>query len=151
MADMDEATARRLFTTARLARLATAGADGMPHLVPVTFALDGGDVVWAVDAKPKTTTALRRLRNIAAQRGVCLLVDHYDEDWSMLWWVRADGDASVAGAGQDTSAVAALVAKYSQYARTPPEGPVVRVRVRTWRGWSATPQAIQQSQRSQQG
>ncbi|MEY7972962.1 TIGR03668 family PPOX class F420-dependent oxidoreductase [Saccharomonospora xinjiangensis] len=151
MADMDEATARRLFTSARLARLATAGADGVPHLVPVTFALDGGDVVWAVDAKPKTTTALRRLRNIAAQPNVCLLVDHYDEDWSMLWWVRADGNASVAGAGQDAPAVAALVAKYGQYARTPPEGPVVRVRVRTWRGWSATRQAVQQGRQGRPG
>lgn len=135
---MDVATARRLFTSARVARLATAGADGVPHLVPVTFALDGDDVVWAVDAKPKTTTALRRLRNIAAQPNVSLLVDHYDEDWSRLWWVRVDGHATVTGV-EDEPGMAALVAKYEQYARTPPGGPVVRVRVRTWRGWSAAP------------
>ncbi|EIE99094.1 TIGR03668 family PPOX class F420-dependent oxidoreductase [Saccharomonospora glauca] len=134
---MDAATARRLFTAARVARLATADADGVPHLVPVTFACDGDDVVWAVDAKPKTTRALRRLRNIAVNPVVSLLVDHYDEEWSRLWWVRLDGHATINPT--DEAAVAALAAKYEQYRRTPPAGPVVRVRVRTWRGWSASP------------
>lgn len=135
---MDVPTARRLFTAARVARLATADADGVPHVVPVTFAVDGDDVVWAVDAKPKTTTALRRLRNIAARPAVSLLVDHYAEDWSTLWWVRADGHATIGDPATDAAAVAALVAKYPQYGTTPPSGPVVRVRIRTWRGWSAT-------------
>lgn len=130
--------ARRLFTAARVARLATADAQGVPHLVPVTFAVVGDDVVWAVDAKPKSTTALRRLRNIAAQPAVSLLVDHYAEDWSTLWWVRVDGHATVGTPETDGAAVAALVAKYPQYRSTAPGGPVVRVRIRRWSGWSAT-------------
>ncbi|WP_024873855.1 TIGR03668 family PPOX class F420-dependent oxidoreductase [Saccharomonospora piscinae] len=133
---VDEVAARRLFAAARVARLATTGADGAPHLVPVTFAMDLGDVVSAVDAKPKSTRALRRLRNIRAHPRVSLLVDHYDDDWSRLWWVRADGHATVTDS--DPGAVTALAAKYQQYARTAPAGPVIRVRVTTWRGWSAS-------------
>ena len=85
------AEARGRFAAARVARLATADATGQPHLVPVTFAVAGDMVYTAVDAKPKRTTALRRLANVAANPRVSLLVDHYDDDWSRLWWVRADG------------------------------------------------------------
>ncbi len=134
---MQEQVARHLFAEARVASLATADADGVPHLVPVTFALDGDDVVSAVDSKPKTTTALRRLCNIAVNPRVSLLVDHYDEDWSRLWWVRVDGNAT--SKNTDDRAVAALAAKYPHYVRTPPAGPVIRVRITTWRGWSASP------------
>ena len=133
---MQASVARRLFATARVARLATADAEGVPHLVPVTFAMDGEDVVSAVDAKPKTTAALRRLRNITANPRVSVLVDHYEEDWSRLWWVRADGHATVAHT--DERAIAALTAKYPPYLHTPPAGPVVRIRITTWRGWSAS-------------
>ncbi|WP_034270993.1 TIGR03668 family PPOX class F420-dependent oxidoreductase [Haloechinothrix halophila] len=127
--------ARRRFTEARVARLATAGADAVPHVVPVTFAVDGDAIVFAVDHKPKTTTALRRLRNIAANPAVSLLVDHYEDDWTRLWWARADGHAQVRT--EDPPAVALLAAKYPAYAERPPEGPVVRVDVSRWSGWSA--------------
>ncbi|GAB3872982.1 TIGR03668 family PPOX class F420-dependent oxidoreductase [Terrabacter terrigena] len=131
---------RDRFAAARVARLATVGADGAPHLVPIVFVVRG-DVVWsAVDHKPKSTRALRRLANIEAQPAVSLLVDHYDDDWTKLWWVRADGDATVVQVGadgpDDTGAVLdALVAKYPQYATDRPGGPLVRVDVRHWSSW----------------
>jgi PPOX class probable F420-dependent enzyme len=138
---------RELFAAARVARLATADGAGVPHLVPVTFVVeslrDGGqdtDVVWfAVDHKPKSGTNLRRLRNIAANPLVSFLADCYDEDWSRLWWVRADGVADVLRAPeQRREPVALLREKYPQYDRTPPDGAVVRTRVTRWSGWSAS-------------
>ena len=87
--------ARRRFAAARVARLATADAAGRPHIVPVTFAVDGDVVYTAVDAKPKRGTALKRLANVAANPAVALLVDHYADDWNQLWWVRADGTGRV--------------------------------------------------------
>jgi PPOX class probable F420-dependent enzyme len=118
-----------------VARLATVSASGMPHLVPVTFALRGDTLAIAVDHKPKRTTDLKRLRNIEANPRVSLLVDHYDDDWDRLWWVRADGTARVAP--NDEERVGWLVAKYPQYAETAPAGPVILVEVTTWRSWSA--------------
>ncbi|MGH3763531.1 TIGR03668 family PPOX class F420-dependent oxidoreductase [Actinophytocola sp.] len=133
---MEVAEARSRFAAARVARLATVAGDGMPHLVPVTFALHGDTVAIAVDHKPKRTTELRRLRNIEADPRVSLLADHYDEDWDRLWWVRADGRARVVRvpAGEP---VGWLVAKYPRYADDPPAGPVILVEVTRWRGWSA--------------
>jgi PPOX class probable F420-dependent enzyme len=127
--------ARARFAAARVARLATVTADGTPHLVPVTFAVDGDTVVIAVDHKPKRTTDLKRLRNIEADPRVCLLADHYDENWDLLWWVRADGTARVLRGG---GPVAGLVAKYPQYTARPPAGPVIVVTITSWRGWAAS-------------
>jgi PPOX class probable F420-dependent enzyme len=124
------------FAAARVARLATADAAGVPHLVPVTFALDDHAIVFAIDHKPKRSTNLRRLRNIAANPAVSFLVDGYDEDWSRLWWVRADGTARILDSAQ--TAIEALKAKYPQYQERPPEGPVVRTEVTGWRSWSAS-------------
>jgi PPOX class probable F420-dependent enzyme len=119
--------------------LATVTPDGRPHVVVCCFALDGGTLVTAVDHKPKSTTALQRLTNVRARPHASLLVDHYDEDWSALWWVRVDGPARVAeaGAGDDTRAraVELLAAKYPQYRARPPEGPVIVVEVERWRAW----------------
>ncbi|MDP9865089.1 MULTISPECIES: TIGR03668 family PPOX class F420-dependent oxidoreductase [Streptosporangium] len=134
---MDEAQARARFQAARVARLATADAHGTPHLVPVTFDLDGDTVAFAVDHKPKRTTDLRRLRNIAANDRVCLLVDHYDDDWSRLWWVRADGRARITGEGPSRErALARLAERYPPYRDRPPRGPVVLIEVESWTGWS---------------
>jgi PPOX class probable F420-dependent enzyme len=130
---------RDRFGSARIARLATVDADGQPHLVPLCFALAEDRIVSVVDAKPKRSVNLRRLANIRAQPRVSVLVDEYDEDWTRLWWVRADGAARVVEAGAERDdAVAALTAKYPQYERQPPGGPVVEVTVDRWRGWSAT-------------
>jgi PPOX class probable F420-dependent enzyme len=87
--------ARQRFAAAGVARLATADAAGRPHIVPVTFAVDGDVVYSAVDAKPKRSTALKRLANVAANPAVALLVDHYADDWNELWWVRAYGTGRV--------------------------------------------------------
>ncbi len=130
---------RQRFAAARMARLATADATGRPHLVPVVFALAGETVYSAVDAKPKRTTALRRLANVAANPQVALLVDHYDEDWHALWWVRVDGLGRVLdpAAPEARAGVARLVDRYLQYRTDPPAGPVLAVDVIRWSGWSA--------------
>jgi PPOX class probable F420-dependent enzyme len=125
------------FAEARVARLATVDETGAPHLVPIVFAVAGDLVHTAVDAKPKRHTRLRRLANIAHEPRVSVLVDHYDEDWTLLWWVRADGIARVAAAS--AAALAALTAKYPQYRAAPPPGPFLTIEVRRWSSWSATP------------
>lgn len=138
---MTAAQARERFGCARVARLATVDAHGRPHLVPIVFALDADRVYHAVDHKPKRTTALRRLDNVAADPRVSLLADEYDDgDWSRLWWVRADGAARVLEVGCDEAraATALLRERYAQYRDVPPEGLVVAVDVDRWTGWSAT-------------
>jgi PPOX class probable F420-dependent enzyme len=124
---------RSRFAAARVARLATVRPDGAPHLVPIVFAVEGDRVTFAVDGKPKSTTDLQRLANIAAEPRVCLLADVYDEDWSQLWWARADGTARMV----DGPAPTALIERYPAYADAPPPGPVVVVAVDRWSGWAA--------------
>ncbi|MGO9783174.1 MAG: TIGR03668 family PPOX class F420-dependent oxidoreductase [Streptosporangiaceae bacterium] len=129
--------ARRRLAGARVARLATAAADGQPHIVPVTFAVEGDRIYTAVDHKPKTTTKLRRLRNIAENPQVSLLADDYSDEWAKLWWARADGYADVlVGAEEITPPVALLASRYAQYRDTPPDGPVIAITVAYWTGWS---------------
>jgi PPOX class probable F420-dependent enzyme len=135
--DRTEATLR--FVTAPVARLATLRADGSPRLVPITFVVMGGLVCSAVDdVKPKTTRQLARLRDIAHDPRVGLLVDHYAADWSQLWWVRVDGTAEVQESGTlyDAS-VRALARKYLPYAAAPPAGPLVVISPTRWTGWTA--------------
>ena len=128
---------REKFQRARVARLATVDENAQPHLVPVCFELVEDRIVSVVDAKPKSTPELRRLANIRAPPRVSLLVDEYDDDWTRLWWVRADGAARVVESGADRDdAVAALTAKYPQYEEQPPGGPVVEVTVDRWVGWA---------------
>jgi PPOX class probable F420-dependent enzyme len=121
-----------------VARLATVAATGDPHLVPIVFVLLG-DTVWsAVDHKPKTTPRLQRLDNIVAHPRVSLLVDHYDDDWSELWWVRADGTATVEAPDTPAAVTAleGLAAKYPQYRADQPAGPMIRIEVDRWAQWS---------------
>ena len=135
---LTEAEARERLAAARVARLATAGDDRQPHLVPVTFAVDGDHVYIAVDHKPKTTTKLRRLRNIRENPRVTLLVDRYAEDWDTLWWVRADGSASVVeDDNRRARPLDILAAKYEQYRQTRPAGPVIVITVDRWTGWAS--------------
>jgi PPOX class probable F420-dependent enzyme len=124
------------FGDARVARLATVSGVGSPHLVPITFALAGTTIISAVDAKPKSTTALRRLDNIAANPFVSVLVDAYDEDWTQLWWARADGWARVRPVAE-VADFRLLVQRYPQYAEDPPAGPAIVIAVDHWSGWSA--------------
>jgi PPOX class probable F420-dependent enzyme len=149
---MPKDAARRRFRAARVARLATVTPQVTPHMVPVTFAVLADDavpaaeevrataelIVFAVDHKPKSTTALRRLDNIAANPSVAFLVDAYDEDWQRLWWVRADGTAGIIGGAVRDRALAELAAKYPQYQAVPPSGVVVGAVVTRWIGWQAS-------------
>ena len=132
--------ARRLFSLARVARLATVGADGHPHVVPIVFAVEADVVFSAVDYKPKRTTRLRRLANIAENPALTVLADYYDDsDWGQLWWARADGDGRllVPGSEEEDRAISQLRGRYAQYAARPPAGPVLAVDVRRWSGWAA--------------
>jgi PPOX class probable F420-dependent enzyme len=137
-AQVEERDVRRLAASARVGRLATVGADGRPHLVPVCFVLLGDTAYSAVDHKPKRSSRLRRLVNVEATGHACLLVDRYSEDWSTLWWVRVDGRArEVADPAEAARAVAALVDKYIQYTERAPPGPVLAIDISRWVGWSA--------------
>ena len=135
---MAEVNARERFTSAPFAQLATAGADGVPHLVPVVFAGNNDVVYTAVDAKRKSAQRLRRMVNIEANPTVSLIVDHYDDDWSQLWWVRADGIAEIHYSGEEmATGYFELRRKYVQYKRIALDGPVIAVTVARWSGWQA--------------
>ena len=131
--------ARSLVQGARVARLATTNTGLGIDVVPITFALLPGDrLVSIVDQKPKSTTRLRRLDNIRAHPEVTVLVDHYEDDWNRLWWVRMRGTASIVAEGEVfDEARAALTERYPQYVAEPPPGPVVSVAVSDWSGWQA--------------
>jgi PPOX class probable F420-dependent enzyme len=112
-------------------------ADDQPHVVPVVFAVSGDLVYTAVDGKPKTGKPLRRLANMTARPKVSVLVDHYDDDWRQLWWVRADGDAVIHQEGPELDAAYGLLrAKYPQYRKVSLDGPVIAVSVRRWSSWT---------------
>ncbi len=136
---MDPDEARALLASARVARLATADAEGRPHLVPITFAVDGDDIVTAVDHKPKRTSRLRRLANIEANPRVSVLADHYEDDWSRLWWARADGLARVVDppVAEHERAVSRLAGRYPQYEERRPSDAVILISVSRWSGWRA--------------
>jgi PPOX class probable F420-dependent enzyme len=135
---IDAAEAQRLLAGARVARLATVRADGSPHVVPVCFALDGAVAYSAVDAKPKRTADLQRIRNIALNPHATLLADHYSDDWSQLWWARADGTARVVADDEERArAVELLAVRYEPYRRQPPDGDVLALDVERWSGWRA--------------
>ncbi len=144
---LGEGDARRLLAGARIARLATVTQGGRPHIVPVTFALNGDRIYSAVDAKPKTTRNLRRLANILANPQVAVLADSYSEDWAALWWVRADGRAAVLEEpGVMAGPIALLRERYPQYRQALPEGPVVAIEVERWTGWAASPPGSRNSE-----
>ena len=125
-------------TRERVARLATVDPDGRPHLVPIVFALVGDTLYTAVDEKPKRSRTLRRIENARERPDVIVLVVHYEDDWTQLWWARLRGRARVLESGEEAErALAALMAKYEQYRETPPGPPVLAVDVDDWRGWAA--------------
>lgn len=136
---LDQGTALARFARAPVASLGTTRESGSPHLVPVTFAVEAETVYSMVDRKPKTTRALQRLANIAANPEVSLLVDHYEDDWTGLWWVRLDGTATVSeDAATLTTARTLLESKYPQYENQPPDGPAISIAITgvTWWEWA---------------
>jgi PPOX class probable F420-dependent enzyme len=131
---------RRRVSASRVGHLATIGPGSRPHIVPITFALDRDQLFFAVDTKPKRTLDLQRVRNIDANPAVSVLVDHYEGDWDRLWWVRMDGTARVLTEDVDIQkALDLLAARYLQYRRARPAGPVVAVSIDRMSGWSASP------------
>jgi PPOX class probable F420-dependent enzyme len=134
---LTEKAARERLTSVPVLRMATTDETGRPHLVVMTFAVDGDRVYTAVDAKPKSTRDLKRLRNIHANPRVAVLADHYEDDWTRLWWVRADATAEIV---DDPAAMARPIAllreRYPQYRQAPPEGPVIALTVERWTGWA---------------
>lgn len=126
----------------RVARLATVDANGQPHAVPVCFALVEGLLYTPLDRKPKRVAVqqLRRVRDLAANPSLCLLVDDYDEDWQRLRWMQIRGTGVVVAPGSEQQrAIAALREKYPQYrAMALDDLPVIRItpaHVREW-AWS---------------
>jgi PPOX class probable F420-dependent enzyme len=137
---VDDAQARELLSGARVARFGTLAPDGRPHLVPVCFALAGAVMYHAVDDKPKETRRLARLANLAADPRATVLADHYEEDWSALWWVRADGRARVLSdttVPEAAGALDLLAERYPQYRARRPEGPVIALDIERITGWAA--------------
>jgi PPOX class probable F420-dependent enzyme len=138
---LDAAEARARFAASPVLRLATAGRDGQPHVVPCTFVLDeSGRIIIGIDNKPKSTRNLRRLRNIGDNPRVSAIADYYDDDWNQLWWARADGAAAVENSG-DGHRVRwrQLTSKYPQYRDQVLDGPIILVTVDSWSGWASAP------------
>ena len=132
-----ESEARARFATVPVVRLGTADRQGRPHLVVVTFAVDGETIYTAVDQKPKASTDLKRLRNVSENPMVTMLADQYTDDWDKLWWVRADGRAAILTDPRQMAAPLRLLAdRYWQYRQAPPTGPVLAVTVERWSGWT---------------
>lgn len=135
---MQQSEELKRLAAARVGRFSTYSPDGGPHIVPVTFTLVGQAIVHMVDGKPKSTTHLKRISNLEALPAASLLVDHYEDEWDRLWWVRVDGATTLFPAGPEWEmAKAALADKYSQYEDEPPEGPAIYLsmdRIRSWEG-----------------
>ena len=112
--------------------------DGRPHLVPIVFAIAGDTLYSAVDAKPKRSRTLRRIENARRRPDVTVLIDHYENDWTRLWWVRLRGRARVLDGGEEAAhALALLAAKYEQYRKAAPGLPVLAIDITEWRAWAA--------------
>jgi PPOX class probable F420-dependent enzyme len=137
------AQARHFLETHRVGHLATAGADGAPHVIPVCYALDEGALYFVADEKPKRRPPreLLRLRNLRANPRAALVVDDWDEDWTRLAYVLVRGPARVlADPAAHAAALRRLRARYPQYLRMalddPERNPIVRIdpaRVTLWR------------------
>jgi PPOX class probable F420-dependent enzyme len=127
-------TIRAKLEGARIARLATVDVRHRPHVVPVCFVYDGEVFYTAIDQKPKRVAPerLTRLRNIVAVSQVALLIDHYDEDWTQLWYILIRGKAKLLpmrGHKERARALSKLRAKYPQYAgkMLPNDAPIIRI------------------------
>jgi PPOX class probable F420-dependent enzyme len=136
-----------------VASLATLGERGRPHVVPIVFARVGGEIWSPIDGKPKAGGELVRIRNVRRDPRISLLLEHYEADWTRLWWLRVDGEAQVvtlAGSRTDPEVEAALAAlrrKYPQYEEVPLIGPsatLLRMRIGSLRGWCASASALAQ-------
>ncbi|HEX9496655.1 MAG TPA: TIGR03668 family PPOX class F420-dependent oxidoreductase [Candidatus Limnocylindria bacterium] len=128
-----------LLAVARVGHLATTSRDGRPHVIPVCFAWLPPYVYSAVDAKPKRTTLLRRIRNIADTGRAALVVDRWSEDWNKLAYVLVEGPAEILEDGTERDeALILLTAKYPQYDDLPLAGnPVIKLTAEHTVEWHA--------------
>ena len=138
---MLSAAERRFVESMRVARLATADARGVPHVLPVCYALLGDSLYVTIDEKPKrpAVRAMKRLRNIGENPNVAVVVDRYDEDWSRLAWVMLRGRAEILeDGGEHGRAQAALRERYAQYRAMRLEPlPVIALRIERVSAWGA--------------
>ena len=135
---MERDEALRRLESVSVATLATISPDGRAHLVPMVYALEGSDLVTAIDDKPKSSSVLRRVENIRRDPRVTVLAHHYQEDWNALWWVRIDGLAGIEEQSESFErAVNALRIRYRQYQTVLIRGPVIRIAIGAVSGWSA--------------
>ena len=128
----------RFLAASRVGHLATADTGGVPHLVPVCFAVDGQSAYITVDEKPKRTDIpLKRLRNITENPAVALTVDRWDEDWSRLAWVMLRGRAVILHVGDEHDRAQALLReRYPQYrAMDIAPLPVIAIRIARVLAW----------------
>jgi PPOX class probable F420-dependent enzyme len=133
---VDAHQARLRVSTARVGHLATVTGEHRAHLVPCCFVLSDDTIYSAIDAKPKSTLDLRRLQNLRSNSAASLLVDHYEEDWATLWWIRVDGKGRVVDDRiEHARAIDLLSAKYEQYVASPPPGSVLAIDIDDWRTW----------------
>ncbi len=134
---LETADAKDRFAASPVLRLATVSSNGKPHLVPCTFVAYGDNFAIGIDNKPKVSAHLKRLRNITGNANVSAIVDHYDDDWQRLWWVRADGEASILTNGGEYQRLWDLLrARYRQYEGQTLNGPIIVTKVAVWSGWS---------------
>ena len=106
--------------------------------MPIVFAVREETLYTAVDGKPKRSRRLRRIENARSRPDVTVLADHYEADWSRLWWVRLEGRARVLDAGEEAElALRLLIERYEQYRRETPGVPVLAIDIRRWSGWES--------------
>ena len=130
--------ARGLLVAERVARLAYVDEEDRPRVLPVTFAV-AGDAVWsAIDQKPKRTPEPARVRHLRRRADAALVVDLYDDDWTRLAWFQLLGRVEVVPLESSPDALAALAAKYEQYASQTPPGPLLKLSVERTLHWRAT-------------
>jgi PPOX class probable F420-dependent enzyme len=131
-------TQRRFLDASRVAHLATADGQGVPHLVPVCFAVRDASLYITVDEKPKRAGApLKRLRNLRENPMAAVTIDRWDEDWTRLAWLMLRGRADILAAGMEHDQAQDLLrTRYPQY-RTMDLGPlpVIALRIARVTGW----------------
>ena len=131
-----------LLTVTPVARMATADAHGLPQVIPVCFTYLDGCIYSVLDAKPKrgSLRGLRRVRNILANPQVALVLDHYEEDWTQLWYLLISGTAELLEIGNEPArAIVALREKYPQYRDMELDGnPVIKITPARVTGWTGS-------------
>jgi len=138
---------RKFAESHRVARLATADANGEPHVVPVCYACHGGNFYFVIDEKPKSSrTGLKRLRNLRENPQVALIIDHYSDDWSALAYLLVRGTATlVENEVEYTTVLAELRRRYPPYIAMElcfASHPMVRITPQRRHAWAASGSSV---------